>query len=193
MSHKPSRNPNQEASAQFTSPRATWPEGVAPVERRGKAGPTRKRKTDRSELTVEIGRTIIVAMAAGNFPSVAARIAGIKPSTLRKWLARGDKGEQPLYADFADKFDRTEAQCEADVVEKWRNSDDPRAQDKFLSKRFRENWGDRADDVGQGPGAQLFQIVFQLIGDPEPAIDASVENQVTKLRAPDQDPDPSLN
>jgi len=106
---------------------------------------------------VEIGRVIVAAIAAGNFPSVSARIAGIKPGTLTKWLERGDQGEQP-YADFAAAFQRAETQCEAEAVAKWRSADDFRAQERFLSKRFKENWGDRAEVTGPGMISSIFKI-----------------------------------
>jgi hypothetical protein len=49
----------------------------------------------------EVGRAIVGAVAAGNFPAVAARLSGISPGTLSKWLERGEESEQP-YRDFAE-------------------------------------------------------------------------------------------
>jgi hypothetical protein len=133
----------------------------ATVRKRKLDAPLQERKRAAPELTVEIGRTIVAAIAAGNFPSVSARIAGIKPGTLTKWLERGDQGEQP-YADFAAAYQRAETQCEAEAVQKWRTADDWRAAERFVSKRFRENWGDRADTTGSGAISSLFNIHIHL-------------------------------
>jgi len=124
-------------------------------------GPASKRTNRKgkasAELTVEIGRTIVAAITAGNFPSIAARSAGVSPGTLTKWLERGDKGEQP-FADFAAAFRRAEVQVESDLVEIWRKAapEDWRAAQSFLAKRHPERWTDRApESISLG---QNFQI-----------------------------------
>ena len=72
-----------------------------------------KRRTGRTpKLTVGVGRTIVAAIEAGNFPSVAAQLAGTDLVTLENWLKRGDRGDQ-LYADFAEAFRRAEAEGES--------------------------------------------------------------------------------
>jgi hypothetical protein len=80
-----------------------------------------------------------------------------------------------------------------------------RAQERFVTKRFRENWGDRADDVGQGPAASIFQINFDL-NDPESqkqsdelarqrslAIEKPAIEATSSITEPLKDPNPDLN
>jgi hypothetical protein len=164
----------------------------------------RKRTAGRTpELTVEIGRIIVEAIAAGNFPSTSARIAGISPGTLTKWLERGEKGEQP-YADFHEAFIRAEGKCESEAIQKLRNSDDWRGPEKFLSKRFRDSgWGDR-DVLGQGGVMQAFSININVGSEREGpsctaqhshGIDCLAQKviDVTPQSPVRNDPDPNLN
>ena len=43
-----------------------------------------------TKLTPAVAERILSAIRAGNFMEVAARYAGISPSTLYRWLERGD-------------------------------------------------------------------------------------------------------
>jgi hypothetical protein len=105
-----------------------------------------KRKTGRApKLTVGVGRIIIVAIASGNFPSVAAGLGGVSVDTLDKWLKRGDTGVQP-YADFADAYRKAELEDESAHVATWRTAapGDWRAAKEYLAKRYPERWSEHA-------------------------------------------------
>ena len=104
-----------------------------------------KHKRREPELTTTIGRSIVSAIADGNFPGTAARLAGISLSTLNEWLIRGERGLQP-YKDFAEAFRQAEAECEAGAVRtlKGAGDDDWRATAQFLGRRFPERWSDHA-------------------------------------------------
>jgi hypothetical protein len=97
------------------------------------------------ELTVQVGRAIVAAIAAGNFPRVAARLAGVSMATLEKWLERGDKGEKD-YADFAEAYRRADADNQSEVVASWKKAalEDPRAAGQYLARRYPESWSDHA-------------------------------------------------
>jgi hypothetical protein len=102
----------------------------------------------RPRLTPEVHQRFIQAVAAGTFPDTAARFAGVSPSVMRGWLARGraeseadEDGELPLsgpvnegsIAGAADStelidprfinlyrdFETAEASCEIRVSSVW--------------------------------------------------------------------------
>src|ERR1019366_6148350 len=115
---------------------------AAPVVKKNKGG---RPKGSGTKLTVEVGRAIVAAIAAGNFPSVAARLAGVSIGTLERWLERGDKGEQP-YADFAQALRKAEDEDHAAMVAIWKKAapEDWRAAKEYLAKRYPEQWSDHA-------------------------------------------------
>lgn len=64
------------------------------------------------KLTPDLHARIVSYVRAGNFRSTAAAAAGISPVTLRDWLRRGARGEQP-FQQFREDVDQAEAQAEA--------------------------------------------------------------------------------
>jgi len=64
------------------------------------------------KLTPDLHTRIVSYVRAGNFRSTAAAAAGISPVTLRDWLRRGARGEQP-FKQFREDVDQAEAQAEA--------------------------------------------------------------------------------
>ncbi|MGA8641337.1 hypothetical protein [Candidatus Binatus sp.] len=144
-----------------------------------------KRKTGRTpKLTVGVGRIIIAAIAAGNFPSVAAGLGGVGVETLEKWLERGDTGVQP-YADFADAYRKAELEDESAHVAIWRTAapGDWRAAKEYLGKRYPERWSDHAGRLAVlGPGDYGsdqrggISIILHLGPDLRPAIPVVDEN-----------------
>ena len=84
-----------------------------------------------TKLTPEVEALILKALKAGNFRSTAARLAGVRPATLHRWLERGDpagtrKADRP-YRDFAEKVDQAMAEAEARDV-------------TLISKAANEDW-----------------------------------------------------
>jgi hypothetical protein len=140
--------------------------------RRGRRGP---------ELTTELGRAIVERVAVGgNFKIVAARLEGVGPSTLRDWLERAEREEQP-YLDFAIALQQAEDEHEADCVAR-RNAalSDPHVLDRYMAKRFPERWSEAAArfavfgpaGAGAGESGVTFRIEINLgekvVGFPEP-------------------------
>src|SRR5260221_873757 len=85
------------------------------------------------KLTLEVANRICASISAGNFMTVACRLAGIDIDTLERWLKQGRDGREP-YAAFAKKFDAAELECEASLVETWKGAapQDWRASKEFL-------------------------------------------------------------
>jgi len=161
---------------------------------------------------VEVGRAIVAAVTAGNFPSVACRQVGVSYSTLEKWLARAERGEQP-YKDFAVAYERAELECESNLVEIWKSAapDDWRAAKEFLAKRHPERWSNSAeraavfgtDESGDGHLGSAFQINIHLTREegglpttgssraidvtPTPAVRSESSNPLQAREQPPQD------
>lgn len=66
----------------------------------------------KTKLTPETHQRIVSYVRAGNFRVTAAAAAGISPVTLRDWLRRGARGEEP-FVQFREDVDAAEAQAEA--------------------------------------------------------------------------------
>ena len=156
------------------------------------------------KLTPAVSDRICASISAGNFMTVACKLAGIDIDTLERWLKQGRAGREP-YVAFAKKFDTAELECEAVLVKIWKDAapQDWRGAKEFLAKRFPDRWSDHAsrlavlgpDDeamIGGGGGLQIHINlgVFNKVEDdasPQPAID------VTPKTPPDKDPNPALN
>ncbi len=106
---------------------------------------TTPKKSRGPKLTPALGRAIVAAIAAGNFPGVAARLAGVGTVTVANWLKLGDQGKRP-YADFAEAYRRAEDTNESQMIEIWKKAapDDWRSVKEYLAKRHPERWSDHA-------------------------------------------------
>jgi hypothetical protein len=108
----------------------------------------------RVALTVERGREIVAAIEAGNFQSIAAKAGGVSHDTLKRWLERGERGEEP-YAKFVVAYREAEYLVESTAVGRLKDAgiEDWRATQIFLSRRFPERWSDSAEKLAvMGPG-----------------------------------------
>lgn len=63
-----------------------------------------------TKLTPELHRQIVEWVRAGTFETRAARAAGIDPSTLQRWKARG-KRETGIHRDFLHDLEQASAQA----------------------------------------------------------------------------------
>jgi hypothetical protein len=145
---------------------------TVPVVKKNKGG---RPKGSGIKLTPETQRTILGAVRAGNFRTVACNLAGIDPDTLAGWIKKGEKGVEP-YASFVKEFRQAELECEVVLVATWKKAapQDWRAAKELLAKRYPERWSDHAarlavlgpdgyGEVGfQGSG---LQIILHLNGE----------------------------
>jgi hypothetical protein len=60
---------------------------------------------------------IVKALRAGNYRGVAAKLAGLAPSTLHGWLSDANENPDSLYWDLRCDVEQAEAEFEADMVE----------------------------------------------------------------------------
>lgn len=117
-------------------------EGGASVGTRGENGrPTL--------LTPAVQKKIVNCILAGNYQEVAARAAGIKPRTMKLWMAEGRKRPDSNFAKFMNAVLEAEADAESGVVEKAlkAGSDDPANYWKWLERKHGIRWGKIKDEL----------------------------------------------
>jgi len=117
-----------------------------------------------TRLTTTVQDRFIAAIKAGNFRETAARLAGISPATMYRWLS----ADQEPYLSFRSAVEAAEAELEASVLKTVtdRIPDDPRLALSFLAKRFPRRWGSSAESpllahepATSGPPRQLNVLV----------------------------------
>ncbi len=80
------------------------------------SGPNRPTRGRRSKLTPEVQGRIATALRAGCYLEQAAQLAGISPSTLYDWLARGRKARSGQFLEFLELVQGAIAQAEVAAV-----------------------------------------------------------------------------
>lgn len=97
----------------------------------------------RSKLTTERQRRLLGAIRAGNYLSVAARYAGIAPSTLYRWLREGRRERNGPYRAVAKAVDRALARAEVRAVAILREGmqKDWKGALAYLARRYPRRWG----------------------------------------------------
>ena len=97
-----------------------------------------------SKCTPKVRETIAKYIALAVPRSVACTTAGIDVRTLRIWMERAEKGEQP-YKDFAAELEHAEAEAHAKLVTRLYVSagKDWRALAWILSRKYPDQWGDQ--------------------------------------------------
>ena len=122
-------------------------------------------------MTAARERQIVGTVARGNYVEVAARAAGIAPSTLYEWKSRGEEGgpgNEP-YVGFLEALTRAEAEAEIEGVEAIRGAwnKDWRSAIEYLARRYPERWGKRDRAVSEHDEAAPLTLT-----DLEMAVDA---------------------
>lgn len=107
---------------------------------------TRTASRPRGKLTPECQERLIEAIRAGNYNSVAARYAGIDPSTLRRWLRRGRDAKSGRYRSLylAVRKAETYAEIRAVAIVQKQMEGNWRAAVSYLERKFPERWGSPA-------------------------------------------------
>lgn len=111
----------------------------------------------RRSLITRKGSMIIELMKGGMTYARAAEVAEVSRSTIANWLKRGlteqrriEAGEEPdpaeaVYMDFALGVTKAESEAQAGLVLAWfkeARSGDWKAAERFLAKRWPQEWGD---------------------------------------------------
>lgn len=146
-----------------------------------------------SKLTPAVQDRIIAAIRAGHFREPAARLAGISPPTLYRWL----KADDEPYLGFQVAVEAAEAELEHETLEVVTGQipEDPRLALTFLSKRFPARWGPRAPATAthaEPPATMQAPQVNVLVVDRdelEGAARQHLEAHRQRLVGPGQSPD----
>ncbi|MDL5361363.1 hypothetical protein [Halalkalicoccus sp. NIPERK01] len=89
---------------------------------------------------------IAAMLEQGQSVAAACRCNGIGTTTFYEWLDRGDKQEEGIYADFADRVARARGAGEAELVDELlemvRETGDTRTMLSVIKSRYPESWGD---------------------------------------------------
>src|SRR4051812_2957708 len=90
-----------------------------------------------TKLTPVVQEKIVQAIRAGNYAEISARAAGISPSSFYRWLERGEREPDSLYARFAEAVRLAEAEAEVHAVALLRRAmpNDWRAALAYLQRR----------------------------------------------------------
>lgn len=132
-----------------------------------------------------IGEPLIVQefltqIEAGNYPEIAAELAGISLNTYRNWMKRGEDGEPP-FDTFLLAVKQASARAEAVEVGKVRKAgNDPRfwaASMTYLERRHPDRWARRSEDSSSP------KVVVQ-IGCKDSDVQVTI-NTVSSIEAPD--------
>jgi hypothetical protein len=128
------------------------PQGSRADAKSGK-GPGRPTK-----LTPEVHTAIVERMRNGSFLEHAARLSGVHPVTVWRWLEQGDEeGAPEPYASFATDFRKAEAEAEENAKEQLRQwgGSEWKASLAFLERRFPDRWGPKSEQRIQHEGATV--------------------------------------
>jgi hypothetical protein len=111
----------------------------------------------RMSLVARKGSTIIELMKGGLTPTRAAEVAEVSKNTVSNWIKRGlteqrrlEQGGEPdpnekIYMDFALGALKAESEAQSGLVLAWfkeARQGDWKAAERFLAKRWPQEWGD---------------------------------------------------
>jgi hypothetical protein len=148
-----------------------------------------------TKLTPETHAKIVSLIRAGNFRETAAASAGIDSSTLRDWLRRGAKGEEP-YATLSRDLDVAEADAEVrDVLIIGKAAGkDWRAAQWRLAVRSPERWAKaaRVELSGRDGGAIRFDATKLTDAELLAIATGAGAGGAGAAEAPGEDGEPSL-
>jgi hypothetical protein len=141
------------------------------------------------KLNPEVVGRFFTAIRAGNYRETAARLAGIGPSTMYRWL----HDPRPEYAAFRMALDMCEAEVEVEVIGNLvrLSRTSTRAAAFILSRRWPEQWATRrrpppeapADSPTTSPSPENIDVRRLLTSD----LVASLRAQVAPRRKGDNE------
>ena len=115
-----------------------------------------------SKLTSKVEETIVQAIRAGNYASVAAEYAGVSESTFYNWLRRGREESEGPFRSFHDAVRGAERESEVRavaIVQKHMDGNWQAAM-TFLERKHPERWGRRDQlRVEVSPGQDLAKML----------------------------------
>jgi transposase len=133
-----------------------------------------------SRLTDEMQDKLVALLEAGQFASVACRLAGVAESTYYLWMEKGATAKSGRYLEFSEAIKKADAMAEARRVETIRVAGtDPKswpASAWWLERRHPDRYGRRAVEVSgpKGGPIPLQATVFDVSKMTDEQIDAFI-------------------
>lgn len=146
------------------------------------------RRGRRTRLTKAVADQIVLAVRTGAPLEVAAQSQGIPPATFWEWMARGesrdkDRPESPVYADFAERVRKAEAEIHLLTIGTIRsaavNRGSWQAAQAWLRMRWSRHYAERTEVSGPGGGA----IPLEIAGVLEGMTDDDLDRLARRLRS----------
>jgi hypothetical protein len=149
-------------------------------------------------LSEAVQGRIVSAIRAGNHAEIAARSAGIAPSTYYRWLERGEHDEDGPYAAFVAAVRLAEAEAEVHAVAIMRRAmpEDWRAALSYLERRHPARWRRRTSteltgrDGGPIESTHTTRLDLSALSDEQLAVLEQINRPVSS-GGDGEDPDPS--
>lgn len=107
-------------------------------------------------LTEALSSEIVGYIEAGNYLETAAALAGVNPSTVRRWLRKGRRAKSGLHYDFCTAVRKAEGHAEQESINRIRAAAGRGvwvADAWYLERKFPQRWG-RWDRVTNDPRPQ---------------------------------------
>lgn len=122
-----------------------------------------------TKISPEICEDIVKYIKAGNYPEVAASLAGVSRKTFYNWLKKGHKSKSNgVYKQFLHSIKKAESYAEAAAVERIRKAgeDNWQALAWWMERKHPDKWG-RKQRVEMEHSGEVKQEVKLHITDPE--------------------------
>lgn len=99
-------------------------------------------------LTPEVRAKLLRALKLGLTRTAAASVAGISGRTLRRWVERGEKGEEP-FADLLEAVEVAEGRAQGRITLGLikASDDDPKIAQWLLERRWPDDWQKRTTEA----------------------------------------------
>lgn len=96
-----------------------------------------------SKINDEICEEIVKYIKAGNYPEVAASLAGIDRVTFYRWIKKGARAESGIHKEFCNSVKKAEDYAEAAAVERIRKAgkDNWQALAWWMERKHPDKWG----------------------------------------------------
>ena len=96
-----------------------------------------------TSLTPEVERKICASLRAGNYRETAAAAGDVDARSVRRWLERGEQGEEP-FAAFLSAVQKAEAAAERRLLRAIRKGvDNWQSKAWIMERRWPAKWGGR--------------------------------------------------
>ena len=152
------------------------------------------------QLSAATFKTVVSAIEQGHYLESASALAGLDPSTVRRWVVRGTReaerrargilptAQEDVFVRFAAHVRRADARAEAGALRQLRRAgrSDWRAAAWFLEHRHPVRWGPRLnerhvaqefeaflDRLQQDLDAATYERVLAVVSDPPDAPDGT--------------------